>query len=86
MTHTSDKVSSYFFLNFQSTFSPRLNFIMTSSSIIVALCTGYIIHFLFVHIYLYYNSPVSLSVGVRKLRVAILARSSREMSLTVRIV
>ena len=29
---------------------------------------------------------VSLSVGVRKLQVAILARSSREMSLTVRIV
>ena len=37
--------------------------------------------------YLYYNSPyVCLSVGVRKLQVAILARSSREMSLTVRII
>ena len=40
---------------------------------------------------LYHNSPkvclsVCLSVGVRKLQVAILARSSREMSLTVRIV
>ena len=37
--------------------------------------------------YLYYNFPqVCLSVCVRKLRVAILARSSREMSLTVCIV
>ena len=37
--------------------------------------------------HLYYNSPwVCLSVGVRKLQVAILARSSREMFLTVRIV
>ena len=35
--------------------------------------------------HLYYNSPY-ISVGVRKLQVAILARSSREMSLTVRIV
>ena len=36
----------------------------------------------------YYNSPseVCLSVGVRKLQVAIFARSSREMYLTVRIV
>ena len=38
-------------------------------------------------VHLYYNSPeVCLSVGFRKLQVAILARSSREMSLTVRIV
>ena len=37
--------------------------------------------------YLYYNSPsVCLSVIVRKRQVAILARSSRKMSLTVRIV
>ena len=34
---------------------------------------------------IYYNSP-SLSVGVRKRQVAILDRSSREMSLTVRII
>ena len=38
-------------------------------------------------LYLYYISPeVCLSVGVRKRQVAILARSSREMSLTDRIV
>ena len=37
------------------------------------------------HNYLYYIILL-ISVGVRKLQVAILARSSREMSLTVRIV
>ena len=33
----------------------------------------------------YYNSPKGLSVGVSKLQVAILARSSQEMSQIVRI-
>ena len=40
-----------------------------------------------IRVCLYYNSPsVCLSVGVRKLQVEFLARSSREMFLTVRIV
>ena len=42
-------------------------------------------YYLFGHVHIY-TIILLISVGVRKRQVAILARSSREMSLTVRIV